>query len=60
MLTLGAWYVNALAASFLLVSIFMMLVILIQKPKGGGCPGPLGVLGVVRLRPRSGLRPVMC
>ena len=36
MLTLGAWYVNALAASFLLVSIFMMLVILIQKPKGGG------------------------
>ena len=45
MLTLGAWYVNALAASFLLVSIFMMLVILIQKPKGGGLSGAFGGAG---------------
>ena len=42
MLVLGAWYITALAILFLLVSIFMMLVILIQKPKGGGLAGAFG------------------
>lgn len=36
------WQVYLLAGLFLLVSLFMMLVILIQKPKGGGLGGAFG------------------
>ncbi len=38
----GIVLVNVLAVAFLLVSLFMMLVILIQKPRGGGLSGAFG------------------
>ncbi|MEM6552489.1 MAG: preprotein translocase subunit SecG [Planctomycetota bacterium] len=43
-LTLGviSGWVVALAVLFIVVSLFMMLVILIQKPKGGGLGGAFG------------------
>ncbi|MEM7626939.1 MAG: preprotein translocase subunit SecG [Planctomycetota bacterium] len=40
-----SWTVTLLAAAFVLVSLFMMLVILIQKPKGGGLSGAFGGAG---------------
>ena len=45
MLMIGAWYVNLLAVLFCLVCVFMMLVILIQKPRGGGLSGAFGGAG---------------
>ncbi len=45
MLILGAWYVSLLAIFFVLVCLFMMLVILIQKPRGGGLSGAFGGAG---------------
>lgn len=42
---LAAWYIYALSTVFILVCIFMMLVILIQKPKGGGLSGAFGGAG---------------
>lgn len=46
MLTLGAnLLVTALATLFVLTCLFMMLVILIQKPKGGGLSGAFGGAG---------------
>jgi preprotein translocase subunit SecG len=46
MLTLGATLlVTLMATAFVLVSLFMMLVILIQKPKGGGLSGAFGGAG---------------
>ncbi len=46
MLTLGAsWLVSVLALLFILTCLFMMLVILIQKPKGGGLSGAFGGAG---------------
>ena len=46
MLTLGVTIlVTVLATAFALVSLFMILVILIQKPKGGGLSGAFGGAG---------------
>lgn len=45
MLLLSAWYVTVLSALFVLVSVLMMLIILIQKPKGGGLAGAFGGAG---------------
>ncbi len=45
MLTLGVWYVNVLAVLFFFVCIFMILVILIQRPRGGGLAGAFGGVG---------------
>lgn len=42
MLILGAWYVTLFAILFVTVCLFMMLVILIQKPRGGGLSGAFG------------------
>ncbi len=42
---LGVWYVSLLAILFILVCLFMMLVILIQKPRGGGLSGAFGGAG---------------
>lgn len=42
MLTLAAWYIPVMAISFLLICVFMILVILIQKPRGGGLSGAFG------------------
>lgn len=44
-LTLGSWIVTPLAVMFVLVCLFMMLVILIQKPRGGGLSGAFGGAG---------------
>ena len=43
--TLGAWLPNVLLIMFLLICVFMMLVILIQKPRGGGLSGAFGGAG---------------
>ena len=40
-----SWTVRLLALAFVAVSVFMMLVILIQKPKGGGLSGAFGGTG---------------
>lgn len=45
MILLGAWYVTLLAVLFVLVCLFMMLVILIQRPRGGGLAGAFGGAG---------------
>lgn len=45
MMTTGAILVGALASSFVLVCLFMLLVILIQKPRGGGLSGAFGGAG---------------
>ncbi len=46
MLTLGATVtVTILATLFVLTCVFMMLIILIQKPKGGGLSGAFGGAG---------------
>jgi preprotein translocase subunit SecG len=45
MLMLGSVTVWILAIAFALVCLFMMLVILIQKPKGGGLSGAFGGAG---------------
>jgi len=46
MLTLGATIlVTLMATAFVLISLFMILVILIQKPKGGGLSGAFGGAG---------------
>ncbi len=39
------WLVYLMASFFVLVCLFMMLVILIQKPKGGGLSGAFGGAG---------------
>lgn len=48
MLTLGVWYVNLMAVLFVGVCLFMMLVILIQKPRSGGLVGAFGGSGAVQ------------
>lgn len=40
--TLGAWYISLLSVSFVAVCLFLMLVILIQRPRGGGLSGAFG------------------
>src|SRR5690606_10768513 len=45
MLILANWQITALSIAFVLVCLFMMLVILIQKPKGGGLSGAFGGAG---------------
>lgn len=45
MLILANWQITALGIAFVLVCLFMMLVILIQKPKGGGLSGAFGGAG---------------
>ena len=45
MLILAAWHVTLLATLFVAVCLFMMLVILIQKPRGGGLSGAFGGAG---------------
>jgi preprotein translocase subunit SecG len=45
MLMLGGAFVATLGVLFVLVSLFLMLVILIQKPKGGGLSGAFGGAG---------------
>ena len=45
MLILAAWHVTLLAILFVAVCLFMMLVILIQKPRGGGLSGAFGGSG---------------
>jgi len=45
MLTLAAWYITILSLLFLVVSVLMMLIILIQRPKGGGLVGAFGGAG---------------
>lgn len=45
MLILGAWYVSLLAVLFGVVCLFLMLVILIQRPRGGGLAGAFGGAG---------------
>ena len=42
MWTIGSYLIIALATAFCVVCVFMMLVILIQKPKGGGLSGAFG------------------
>lgn len=42
---LASAFVTFLAISFVVVSLFMMLVVLIQKPKGGGLSGAFGGAG---------------
>ena len=42
MLTLGAWYITAMGIAFVLVCLFMVLMILIQRPRGGGLAGAFG------------------
>ena len=39
------WSIRVMAIIFVFVSVFMMLVILIQKPKGGGLSGAFGGAG---------------
>ena len=39
------WTIRIMAVAFVVVSVFMMLVILIQKPKGGGLSGAFGGAG---------------
>ncbi len=48
MLTLGAWYITVMATLFVIVCLFMILVILIQKPRGGGLVGAFGGSGAVQ------------
>jgi len=43
--TLGVWYVTLLTILFVIVCLFLMLVILIQKPRGGGLSGAFGGAG---------------
>ena len=45
MLILGNFLVTTMATLFVLTCLFMMLVILIQKPKGGGLSGAFGGAG---------------
>ena len=45
MWTLASLLVGALATAFCVVCVFMMMVILIQKPKGGGLSGAFGGAG---------------
>jgi preprotein translocase subunit SecG len=45
MLTIGGWLTGILTLLFLLVCLLMALVILIQKPKGGGLAGAFGGAG---------------
>ena len=45
MLLLATWYVTLLAVLFAFVCVLMMLVILIQKPRGGGLSGAFGGAG---------------
>lgn len=45
MLILAAWHVTLLAILFVAVCSFMILVILIQKPRGGGLSGAFGGAG---------------
>jgi len=45
MLTIGGAMIVTLGVFFVLVSLFLMLVILIQKPKGGGLSGAFGGAG---------------
>ena len=44
-LAMITWTVILLAAAFVFVCLFMMLVILVQKPKGGGLSGAFGGAG---------------
>lgn len=39
------WSIRIMAIAFVVISVFMMLVILIQKPKGGGLSGAFGGAG---------------
>lgn len=39
------WSIRLMAIAFVVISVFMMLVILIQKPKGGGLSGAFGGAG---------------
>jgi len=39
------WTIRIMAIAFVVISVFMMLVILIQKPKGGGLSGAFGGAG---------------
>ncbi len=39
------WSIRLMAIAFVAISVFMMLVILIQKPKGGGLSGAFGGAG---------------
>ena len=45
MLIIGGAMIVTLGVFFVLVSLFLMLVILIQKPKGGGLSGAFGGAG---------------
>jgi preprotein translocase subunit SecG len=45
MLMLGDFLVATLGILFVLVSLFLLLVVLIQKPKGGGLSGAFGGAG---------------
>jgi preprotein translocase subunit SecG len=45
MLFLGVWYVTLLSVLFALSCLFMILVILIQKPRGDGLSGAFGGAG---------------
>jgi preprotein translocase subunit SecG len=44
-LTLGSWLTGILATLFIILCLFMVLVILIQKPRGGGLAGAFGGAG---------------
>ena len=48
MLTLGSITVTIMAILFVLVCLFMILVILVQKPRGGGLVGAFGGQGAVQ------------
>jgi len=45
MLTLASWQTSFLGICFVLICLFMILVILIQKPRGGGLSGAFGGAG---------------
>lgn len=45
MLFLSAWYVSVMAILFVMVCLFLILVVLIQKPKGDGLSGAFGGAG---------------
>jgi len=56
-LTLGAWHITLMAIGFVVVSLFMLMVVLIQRPKGGGLAGAFGALAErpPRLAPRPAI-----
>ncbi len=43
--TLGAWHITLMSIAFIFVCVLLILLILIQRPKGGGLAGAFGGAG---------------